>query len=80
MGLQYRLESVVFLLCAQLITEQAYVPLSLGAEEQGKCGSNESELQISWKDRAYNLRLNFVKVNKDCTLAKGGLLLRKKEK
>ncbi|XP_034965977.2 lysosome-associated membrane glycoprotein 5 [Zootoca vivipara] len=44
-----------------LITEQAYIPLSRGAEEQGKCGSNEAELQILWIDRAYTLRLYFVK-------------------
>ncbi|XP_053141854.1 lysosome-associated membrane glycoprotein 5 [Hemicordylus capensis] len=44
-----------------LITEQAYIPLSRGAEEQGKCGSNESELHISWMDKAYTLRLYFVK-------------------
>lgn len=50
-------------MCIQMITEQAYIPLSRGAEEQGKCGSNESELQISWIDKAYTLRLYFVKVN-----------------
>uniref|UniRef100_A0A670HS32 Lysosome-associated membrane glycoprotein 5 n=1 Tax=Podarcis muralis TaxID=64176 RepID=A0A670HS32_PODMU len=44
-----------------LITEQAYIPLSRGAEEQGKCGSNEAELQIFWIDKAYTLRLYFVK-------------------
>ncbi|XP_061482151.1 lysosome-associated membrane glycoprotein 5 [Rhineura floridana] len=48
-----------------LITEQAYIPLSRGAEELGKCGSNESELQISWMDRAYTLRLYFVKESRN---------------
>ncbi|XP_025919962.1 lysosome-associated membrane glycoprotein 5 [Apteryx rowi] len=44
-----------------LITEQAEIPLSRGAEMRGKCGTNESELEISWLDRAYTLRLFFVK-------------------
>ncbi|XP_060113271.1 lysosome-associated membrane glycoprotein 5 [Heteronotia binoei] len=44
-----------------LITEQASIPLSRGAEEQGRCGANESELQISWAQRAFSLRLSFVK-------------------
>ncbi|KAJ6659271.1 hypothetical protein lerEdw1_019317 [Lerista edwardsae] len=48
-----------------MITEQAYIPLSRGAEEQGKCGSNESELQISWIDRAYTLRLYFIKESRN---------------
>uniref|UniRef100_A0A8B9SBA1 Lysosome-associated membrane glycoprotein 5 n=1 Tax=Apteryx owenii TaxID=8824 RepID=A0A8B9SBA1_APTOW len=37
-----------------LITEQAEIPLSRGAEMRGKCGTNESELEISWLDRAYS--------------------------
>ncbi|KAL8173379.1 UNVERIFIED_CONTAM: Lysosome-associated membrane glycoprotein 5 [Gekko kuhli] len=44
-----------------LITEQASIPLSRGAEERGRCGANESELQISWAQRAFSLRLSFVK-------------------
>ncbi|XP_007430167.1 lysosome-associated membrane glycoprotein 5 [Python bivittatus] len=47
-----------------MITEQAYIPLSRGAEERGKCGSNESELHISWLYRAYTLSLYFSKVSK----------------
>uniref|UniRef100_A0A8D0ECQ4 Lysosome-associated membrane glycoprotein 5 n=1 Tax=Salvator merianae TaxID=96440 RepID=A0A8D0ECQ4_SALMN len=48
-----------------LITEQAFIPLSRGAEEQGRCGTNESELQISWTDKAYTLRLYFVKESRN---------------
>ncbi|XP_015669028.1 lysosome-associated membrane glycoprotein 5 [Protobothrops mucrosquamatus] len=44
-----------------MITEQAYIQLSRGAEERGKCSSNESELHISWLNRAYTLSLYFVK-------------------
>lgn len=46
----------------QLITEQADIPLSRGAEMKGKCGTNESELEISWLERAYTLKLFFLKV------------------
>ncbi|KAM3851018.1 LOW QUALITY PROTEIN: lysosome-associated membrane glycoprotein 5 [Vipera latastei] len=41
-----------------MITEQAYIPLSRGAEERGKC-KHESELHISWLSRAYTLSLYF---------------------
>ncbi|XP_038606779.1 lysosome-associated membrane glycoprotein 5 [Tachyglossus aculeatus] len=44
-----------------LITEQADIPLSRGAEMKGRCGHNESELQIFWVDKAYALKLLFVK-------------------
>ncbi|XP_062981932.1 lysosome-associated membrane glycoprotein 5 [Elgaria multicarinata webbii] len=47
------------------LPEQAYIPLSRAAEERGKCGSNESELQISWIDKAYTLRLYFVKESRN---------------
>uniref|UniRef100_A0A8D2J751 Lysosome-associated membrane glycoprotein 5 n=1 Tax=Varanus komodoensis TaxID=61221 RepID=A0A8D2J751_VARKO len=47
------------------IPEQAYIPLSRAAEERGKCGNNESELQISWIDKAYTLRLFFVKESRN---------------
>lgn len=46
----------------QLITEQADIPLSRGAEMKGKCGTNESELELSWLDQAYTLKLSFLKV------------------
>uniref|UniRef100_A0A8C0HFV5 Lysosome-associated membrane glycoprotein 5 n=1 Tax=Buteo japonicus TaxID=224669 RepID=A0A8C0HFV5_9AVES len=46
----------------QLITEQADIPLSRGAEMKGKCGTNESELEISWLEQAYTLKLFFLKV------------------
>ncbi|PKU40498.1 lysosome-associated membrane glycoprotein 5 [Limosa lapponica baueri] len=44
-----------------LITEQADIPLSRGAEVKGKCGTNESELEISWLEQAYTLKLFFLK-------------------
>lgn len=47
---------------SQLLTEQADIPLARGAEMKGKCGSNESELEISWLEQAYTLKLFFLKV------------------
>ncbi|XP_062813729.1 lysosome-associated membrane glycoprotein 5 isoform X1 [Anolis carolinensis] len=47
------------------ITEQASIPLSRGAEERGKCGTNESELHLSWMDKAYTLRLYFLKESRN---------------
>ncbi|KAM9061696.1 lysosome-associated membrane glycoprotein 5 [Sarcophilus harrisii] len=44
-----------------LITEQADIPLSRGAEMKGRCGQNESELQVFWVDKAYALKMLFVK-------------------
>lgn len=29
---------------------------------KGKCGTNESELEISWLEQAYTLKLFFLKV------------------
>lgn len=49
-------------LCSQLITEQADISLTRGAEVKGHCGHNESELQVFWVDRAYALKMLFVKV------------------
>uniref|UniRef100_A0A8C8SJ36 Lysosome-associated membrane glycoprotein 5 n=1 Tax=Pelusios castaneus TaxID=367368 RepID=A0A8C8SJ36_9SAUR len=46
-----------------LITEEADIPLSRGAEMKGKCGPSEAELQVSWLDRAYTLQLEFTKVS-----------------
>ncbi|NWW85428.1 LAMP5 protein, partial [Rhynochetos jubatus] len=46
----------------QMITEQADIPLSRGAEMKGRCGTNESELEISWLEQAYTLKLFFLKV------------------
>lgn len=51
-------------LCSQLITEQAEVSLTRGAEVKGRCGHNESELQVFWVDRAYSLKMLFVKVTR----------------
>ncbi|GAB1286948.1 Lysosome-associated membrane glycoprotein 5 [Apodemus speciosus] len=44
-----------------LITEQAEISLTRGAEVKGRCGLNESELQVFWVDRAYTLKMLFVK-------------------
>ncbi|NXL39968.1 LAMP5 protein, partial [Glaucidium brasilianum] len=44
------------------ITEQADIPLSRGAQMKGKCSANESELEISWLEQAYTLKLFFLKV------------------
>ncbi|XP_068921485.1 lysosome-associated membrane glycoprotein 5 [Petaurus breviceps papuanus] len=44
-----------------LITEQADIPLSRGAEMKGRCGHNESELEVFWVDKAYALKMLFVK-------------------
>ncbi|XP_049913736.1 lysosome-associated membrane glycoprotein 5 isoform X1 [Epinephelus moara] len=44
-----------------LITEQAVFTLPRGAEIEGKCGSTESEIHISWKNNAYTLRIYFSK-------------------
>lgn len=49
-------------MCSQLITEQAEISLIRGAEVKGRCGHNESELQVFWVDRAYTLKLLFAKV------------------
>uniref|UniRef100_A0A8C4WMM8 Lysosome-associated membrane glycoprotein 5 n=1 Tax=Gopherus evgoodei TaxID=1825980 RepID=A0A8C4WMM8_9SAUR len=46
-----------------LITEEAEIPLARGAEVRGKCDTTESELQISWLDKVYTLKLYFVKVS-----------------
>ncbi|XP_033874179.2 lysosome-associated membrane glycoprotein 5-like [Acipenser ruthenus] len=44
-----------------LITEQALMTLPRGAEVQGKCGSTEAELQMSWNKDAYTFSLFFIK-------------------
>ncbi|XP_061561129.1 lysosome-associated membrane glycoprotein 5 [Phycodurus eques] len=44
-----------------LITEQASFTLPRGAQIDGKCGSTESEIHISWKKNAYVLRIFFSK-------------------
>ncbi|XP_077597280.1 lysosome-associated membrane glycoprotein 5 [Stigmatopora nigra] len=44
-----------------LITEQASFTLPRGARIDGKCGSSESEIHISWKNDAYVLRFYFSK-------------------
>lgn len=52
-------ELVVFL---QLITEQASFTLPRSAEIEGKCGSTESEIHITWKNKAYTIRIYFSQV------------------
>ncbi|XP_030628863.1 lysosome-associated membrane glycoprotein 5 [Chanos chanos] len=44
-----------------LITEQASLALPRGAEIEGKCGSTEADLQISWINNAYVFRIFFSK-------------------
>lgn len=46
----------------QLITEQASFTLPRSSEIEGKCGSAESEIHITWKNNAYTLRIYFSKV------------------
>ncbi|XP_039981833.1 lysosome-associated membrane glycoprotein 5 [Xiphias gladius] len=48
-----------------LITEQASFTLPRGAEIEGKCGSTESEIHITWKNNAYTLRIFFSKEFRD---------------
>uniref|UniRef100_A0A8C1UJM8 Lysosomal associated membrane protein family member 5 n=1 Tax=Cyprinus carpio TaxID=7962 RepID=A0A8C1UJM8_CYPCA len=44
-----------------LITEQASVSIPRGAQIAGRCGSSESELQISWNNHAFTFRIFFSK-------------------
>ncbi|XP_028809120.1 lysosome-associated membrane glycoprotein 5 [Denticeps clupeoides] len=44
-----------------LITEQATLSLPRGAEVTGRCASAEAELQATWQNGAYTLRIFFVK-------------------
>ncbi|KAM4530000.1 lysosome-associated membrane glycoprotein 5 [Fundulus diaphanus] len=44
-----------------LITEQASFMLPRGADIEGKCGSTESDIHISWKNNNYILRIYFSK-------------------
>uniref|UniRef100_A0A452H876 Lysosome-associated membrane glycoprotein 5 n=1 Tax=Gopherus agassizii TaxID=38772 RepID=A0A452H876_9SAUR len=50
-----------------LITEEAEIPLARGADVRGKCGTTESELQVSWLDKVYTLKLYFVKESHNTT-------------
>nr|XP_033793543.1 lysosome-associated membrane glycoprotein 5 [Geotrypetes seraphini] len=54
-----------------LITEQTDIQLPRRAEAKGKCGKNESELQISWLN-AYVFRLFFVKEGNNATRGQDG--------
>uniref|UniRef100_A0A674NFN2 Lysosome-associated membrane glycoprotein 5 n=1 Tax=Takifugu rubripes TaxID=31033 RepID=A0A674NFN2_TAKRU len=44
-----------------LITEQASFTLPRSAEIEGNCDSSESEIHITWKNKAYSLRIFFSK-------------------
>ncbi|XP_029452634.1 lysosome-associated membrane glycoprotein 5 [Rhinatrema bivittatum] len=55
-----------------LITEQTDIPLPRRAEAKGKCGRNESELQLSWLD-SYVFRLFFVKEGNNTSKGQDGL-------
>ncbi|KPP75511.1 hypothetical protein Z043_105236, partial [Scleropages formosus] len=44
-----------------LITEQASISLPRGAQIEGRCGSSEAELRVSWSNDAYTFRLFFLK-------------------
>ncbi|XP_065131250.1 lysosome-associated membrane glycoprotein 5 [Paramisgurnus dabryanus] len=44
-----------------LITEQTSLSIPRGAEIAGKCGARESELHISWINRAFTFRIFFSK-------------------
>lgn len=57
-----RKSGVKYFLFLQLITEQASFTLPRSAEIEGKCASTESEIHITWKNKAYNLRIFFSKV------------------
>ncbi|CAG5928248.1 unnamed protein product [Menidia menidia] len=48
-----------------LITEQTSFTLPRNAEIEGKCGSSESEIHISWRNNAYTLRIYFSKEVRD---------------
>uniref|UniRef100_A0A3B4AM17 Lysosome-associated membrane glycoprotein 5 n=1 Tax=Periophthalmus magnuspinnatus TaxID=409849 RepID=A0A3B4AM17_9GOBI len=48
-----------------LITEQASFTLPRSAEIEGKCGSADSEIHISWKNKEFTLRIYFSKEFRD---------------
>lgn len=48
-----------------LITEQASFTLPRSAEIEGKCGSTDSEIHITWKNNKYTLRIYFTKEFRD---------------
>lgn len=56
---------------SQLITEQASFTLPRNAEIEGKCGTTESEIHISWKNKAYTLRIYFSKVGEKSAMGRG---------
>ena len=52
----------LWLVSLQLITEQASFTLPRSADIQGSCASSDSEIHISWKNKAYTLRIYFSEV------------------
>ncbi|PIO40752.1 hypothetical protein AB205_0052200 [Aquarana catesbeiana] len=51
---------------------EAIIQLPRDTEIKGKCWNNESELHLSWLDKAYTLKLFFVKDGQDFTKSTGG--------
>ncbi|XP_068135728.1 lysosome-associated membrane glycoprotein 5 [Hyperolius riggenbachi] len=52
-------------------TEESTIQLPRDTEIKGKCWNNESELHLSWLDKAYTLKLFFVKDVQDSTKSSG---------
>lgn len=52
---------------------EAIIQLPRDTEIKGKCWNNESELHLSWLDKAYTLKLFFVKVT-NTTAAQGSII------
>ncbi|KAM4771684.1 lysosome-associated membrane glycoprotein 5 [Rhinophrynus dorsalis] len=52
-------------------TEEANIQLPRDTEIRGKCWNNESELHLSWLDKAYTLKLFFSKDGQDSTKSSG---------
>ncbi|KAM4695521.1 lysosome-associated membrane glycoprotein 5 [Discoglossus pictus] len=51
--------------------EDAIIQLPRDTEIRGKCWNNESELHLSWLDKAYTLKLYFFKEGQDSTKSRG---------
>lgn len=48
-----------------LITEQAAFTLPRSAEIEGRCGATESQIRISWRNKAFTLRIDFSKEQRE---------------
>ncbi|XP_053565307.1 lysosome-associated membrane glycoprotein 5 [Bombina bombina] len=51
--------------------EEAIIQLPRETEIKGRCWNNESELHLSWLDKAYTLKLFFLKEGQDSTKSSG---------